>query len=82
MCECPHVLAGRDSDTCPPFLPSPSDPTSPCDCPTCEEPDVTTPTQCANICDTEKCTNHTTTATVGTSGGENQGSAPPPTTRG
>ena len=59
MCECPHVLAGKDNDTCPSFLPSPSDTTSSCDCPTpppsppCdyatrEGPDMTTPTQCAN----------------------------------
>ena len=63
MCECPHVLAGRDNDTCPPFLPSPSDTTPPCDCPTpppspscdCatrEGPGVvTTPTQYVNISD-------------------------------
>ena len=76
MCECPHVLAGRDSDTCPPFLPSPSDPTPPCDCATCEGPGVTTPTQCATI--SESTT--TTTATVGRSTEGNMGSNSPTTT--
>ena len=76
MCECPHVLAGRDSDTCPPFLPSPSDPTPPpspsYNCTACDV--VTTPTQCATISES------TTTATVGRSTEGNVDSNSPTTT--
>ena len=55
MSECPHVLAGRDNDTCPPILatvlpdssfdcttPPPSPPGT-CNCTSCDV--VTTPTQ-------------------------------------
>ena len=48
MCECPYVLAGRDSDTCPPFLATVL-PDSSCDCTTCT-PLPSPPYNCTQQC--------------------------------